>query len=84
MKKRSEIIKSSTNKDSVQLGSTVEVEINKKRKIFKILGSTETNPDKGIISHNSPIGKALIRKKVGVKCGMVSAIWVSSRTGKEK
>jgi hypothetical protein len=32
---------------------------------FKIVGSTEANPDAGKISHESPIGKALMGKKVG-------------------
>ncbi len=61
--KRSSIIQTKDN-DTVQLGNLVTVEINKKNKQFKILGSTETNPNQGIISHNSPIGKALIHKKV--------------------
>ena len=39
----------------------------KKTKEFQILGSTETNPSQGIISHNSPIGEALMDKKVGDK-----------------
>ncbi len=58
------IIKASQN-HSVQLGNIVTVEINKKQKQFQILGSTETNPNQGIISHNSPIGEALMNKKVG-------------------
>jgi len=32
---------------------------------FQILGSMETNPQKGIISHNSPIGAALMGHKIG-------------------
>ncbi len=61
---RSEIINPSAN-GRVQLGSIVEVSVNDKIKQYKILGSTETNPSQGIISHNSPIGQALMRKKVG-------------------
>ncbi len=63
--KRSEIIKPNKDNTTIQLGSIVIVEVNKKHKQFKILGSTETNPSQGIISHNSPIGKALIGKKTG-------------------
>jgi transcription elongation factor GreA len=51
----------------VQLGCTVTLEVtdakNKKtRKIFRILGSAETDPGKGRISHNSPLGAALLEK----------------------
>ena len=49
----------------VQLGHEVVVEVNGKEKEFLILGSAETNPDKNIISHNSPIGKALIGHRIG-------------------
>lgn len=49
----------------VQMGSTVTVEVNKVNKILQILGSQETNPTKGIISHSSPIGAALLGHKIG-------------------
>lgn len=51
--------------NTVQLGSTVTVEIDGKEKTYTILGSSETNPSKGIISQHSPIGLALLGKKVG-------------------
>lgn len=51
--------------DSVAVGSTVDVELENGRHTFKIVGSSEANPDDGKISHESPIGKALIGKKVG-------------------
>lgn len=56
-----------TNQDTgkVQLGNTVTVSVGDVLKTFQILGSTETNPSKGIISHNSPIGAALVGRKVG-------------------
>lgn len=49
----------------VQLGSTATVEVNGKEKTYRILGSTEVDLDKGIISHNSPLGQALLGKRVG-------------------
>jgi len=49
----------------VEIGNTVLVEINGKEKKMTILGSSETDPAKGIISHSSPIGSALLGKKVG-------------------
>lgn len=51
----------------VQLGSTVTIEQAGKQRTFTILGPTETNPAKGIISHKSPLGEALLGKRVGEK-----------------
>jgi transcription elongation factor GreA len=53
------------NTDVVQLGHTVIVESEGIQKTFQILGSTETDPRRGVISHNSPIGAALLGHKVG-------------------
>lgn len=50
--------------DIVQIGSTVTVLVNEKLKDYLILGSSETDPMKGIISHNSPIGTALLGARV--------------------
>ena len=47
------------------VGSTVEVELENDHHTFRIVGSTEANPDKGKISDESPIGKALMGKKIG-------------------
>jgi len=49
----------------VDLGSKVVVEVNGQEKQYTILGSSETDPLVGIISHNSPIGAALIGRQVG-------------------
>jgi|SRR3989344_456359 len=54
---------SSTN--IVRLGHTVTIECGGNKRIYQILGSAETNPKQGIISHNSPIGAAIIGRKVG-------------------
>lgn len=49
----------------VQIGSTVTVDTNGKEMVFQILGSAETDPAKGIISHSSPIGSALMGHRTG-------------------
>ena len=49
----------------VQIGSVVTVVSNGKQKTFQILGSQETDPSQGIISHLSPIGSALLGHKKG-------------------
>ena len=53
------------NTQVIQLGHTVTLEVNGKEKTYTILGSAETNPTAGIISHNSPIGAALLGHGVG-------------------
>jgi transcription elongation factor GreA len=50
---------------TVQLGCTVVLEVNGTKKTFRILGSTETDPGKGRISHNSPLGAALLDHSIG-------------------
>ncbi len=59
------IIKTAKQTDEVTLGSSVTVEFNNKQKTFKILGSAETKPSAGIISHNSPLGAALVGSAIG-------------------
>ncbi len=51
--------------ETVQIGSRVTIETGGERKTYLILGSSETNPPKGMISHNSPMGFALLGHKVG-------------------
>jgi transcription elongation factor GreA len=61
---RAVVIKKSGG-DTVQIGSTVTVEMGGQQRAFTILGSSQTDPDKGIISYQSPIGAALMGRKVG-------------------
>ncbi|MFH0955759.1 MAG: GreA/GreB family elongation factor [Candidatus Falkowbacteria bacterium] len=63
--KHAVIIKSNKNSGIVQLGSSVTIVIEHKEKTYLILGSSETNPARGIISRNSPIGAGLMGKKLG-------------------
>lgn len=60
--KRATIIKAGAA-GKVQLGSTVVLESAGKKFTFQILGSFETNPGKGVISNQSPLGKALLGHK---------------------
>ncbi|OIO19465.1 MAG: hypothetical protein AUJ37_02710 [Candidatus Magasanikbacteria bacterium CG1_02_41_34] len=53
------------NSDEVHVGSTVTIEASGKKKKYTILGSSETNPSKGIISYTSPIGAVLLGSKKG-------------------
>jgi len=60
-----EIIQSDHDKQKVGIGSKVVVEVNGKRDEFTIVGEFEANPLEKKLSHHSPIGKALLGKKVG-------------------
>ena len=59
------IIRPGKNLGIAGLGSIVTIESSGKEATYQILGSEESKPERGIISHNSPIGKALLGKRVG-------------------
>lgn len=50
---------------TVRIGTTVTVRANDREVTYEILGSQESNPGRGRISHLSPIGAALLGHKVG-------------------
>lgn len=50
---------------AVQVGSTVIVSINGKEHEYQIVGPTEADPNTGRISNESPVGSALLGKRVG-------------------
>ncbi len=54
-------------KSSVEVGSKVMVIKDGKEKEYVIVGPHDSNPLKNLISNESPIGKALMGKKVGDK-----------------
>ncbi|MEI6266848.1 MAG: transcription elongation factor GreA [bacterium] len=54
-----------SNCSVVNMGCSVNVEVNKGEREFKIVGSAEADPEKDWISNESPIGKALLGKKTG-------------------
>lgn len=49
----------------VALGSEVTVKIGNKTDVYTVVGEWEADPAEKKISHQSPLGKALIGKKVG-------------------
>ena len=67
MLKRAEIIEEgkSNNKGAIQLGSKVTVKVNGKEESFELVGEWEADPHEKKISHESPLGQALIGKSVG-------------------
>ena len=60
------IIEANGNKDVVAIGSHITIqEEDFPEETYHLVGPTEADPSKGMISHESPIGKALIDHKVG-------------------
>ena len=50
---------------TVRLGSVVLVRVGKQERTYEIVGPSESSPSHGRISHVSPLGVALIGKRVG-------------------
>ena len=59
-----ELIKGGS-KSKVSLGSKVELKTGKKTVVYTVVGPVEADPLEGKISNESPIGLALMGKKVG-------------------
>jgi len=62
---RAEIIEPDKSKTAAGLGHFVTVKSAGRTKIFQILGSAETDPSSGVISYSSPLGAALLGRKIG-------------------
>ena len=56
----------------VGIGSTIKVKVGGKEQEFTIVGPVEANPLEGKISHESPIGKALLGHKDGETAELVT------------
>lgn len=61
------VVDESASDDVVHLGSTVVVNDGAEEKTFTIVGAFEADPLSGKLSEKSPIGAALLGKKVGDK-----------------
>ena len=57
----------SHSKGQVDVGCTVTIHVNGKEDVFSLVGEWEADPMQKKISHESPLGKALMGKKVGDK-----------------
>lgn len=61
------IVVNGSAKGSVGVGTKVTLKMNGDRNMFEIVGEWEADPVNKKISHESPLGKALVGKKVGDK-----------------
>lgn len=67
-----EIITTSTSDLTVTLGKIIKVDINGMQKTISIVGEFESDPMNGKISATSPIGLALLNKKVGETVSVIT------------
>jgi len=70
MIKNVKIVKRASRCDRVKIGCTVEVASDGKKIKYRIVGPSESNPGEGRISHESPLGAALLDKAVGEVIGL--------------
>ena len=63
--KNSVLIKTPRKNDKINIGSTVDITMSGKKFTYTVVGPVEANPLEGKISHESPIGKELLGRKVG-------------------
>ena len=61
------VIRGSSGKSSVDVGSEVKVESKNGTRTFVIVGAAESDPLQGFISNESPLGSAFLEKKKGDK-----------------
>jgi transcription elongation factor GreA len=59
------VIEEPKDSSQVELGSVVRVEIDGQTKELSIVGTQEIDPLQGKISHQSPLGRALLGKRAG-------------------
>ena len=64
---KSEVIRENTSKEIVNIGSTIKVLCDGNEFQYTIVGSNEANPAAGLISNESPLGRAFLGRKVGEK-----------------
>lgn len=55
------------DKSKIKLGSQVTLHAGKQKEVFTVVGEWEADPAERKISHESPLGKALLGRQVGEK-----------------
>jgi len=62
---QAEVVENHSSGNKVEIGTSVIVETNGKKELFQIVGEFEADPMNKKLSQNSPIGQALMDKKIG-------------------
>jgi len=70
--RNAQVIENTGDGDSVHIGSTVTIVMkedgfDEEEEVYTIVGAAEANPREGKISQRSPIGEALLNRRVGDK-----------------
>ncbi len=64
--RQARIIENNVPTGEVQVGSRVTVtEADSPPEVYTIVGPTEASPENGLISHESPVGAALLGRRIG-------------------
>ncbi|MFH1827444.1 MAG: transcription elongation factor GreA [bacterium] len=63
--KKAEVVEDNHNNFEISLGSQVKIKLDGEEKVFHIVGEYEADPTTNKLSITSPLGKALVGKKVG-------------------
>ena len=63
--KNAQVIEVNNNNNSIQIGNIITVQVNNENRQLQIVGEFEADPLNNKISNTSPIGQALIGKKIG-------------------
>ncbi len=71
---------SAHHSNSVRLGTTVVVDADSARREYTIVGSAEADPATGRISNESPVGKALLGRRVGERVQVMTPKGVMNLT----
>ena len=65
--KNAVVVKAGAKRGQVSFGTKVTLKADKKKHVYEIVGEWEADPADKKISHTSPLGQALMGKKVGEK-----------------
>ena len=73
---RHELIKKppKSRQNIVDIGAKVKIDVAGQKDEFIIVGTLEANPDLGRISNESPVGRALLGRKVGEEVDVTSPV----------
>jgi transcription elongation factor GreA len=65
--RKAEVVKGGAKGDGVGVGTKVTVKVNGDKHVYEIVGEWEADPVNKKISPESPLGQALVGKKIGEK-----------------
>ncbi len=63
-----------TQHEYIEIGSSVVMHNGTKEFAYRIVGGNESDPSKGLLSYQSPLGQALLRKKTGEKVEVTTPV----------